>query len=48
MATLRTKESGRCGEVALTETQGCNMTIFFRRVQHVYCAKFMHTVPHSL
>ena len=32
---------GRYGEV------GCNMTPFFREVQHVYCAKFMLTVAYN-
>ena len=47
-ATLGTKESGRCGEVAVMGRYGCNMTLFFfREVQHVHCAKFMLTVAYN-
>ena len=27
---------------------GCNMNFFFKGVRHVYCAKFMLTVPHNV
>ena len=34
-ATLGTKKSGYCGEVAVMRRWGCNMTIFGRGEQHV-------------
>ena len=34
-------------EVAVMGRWGCNMTLFFREVQPVYCAKFMLTVAYN-
>ena len=35
-ANLGTEESGRSVDVAIMGRWGCNTTIFFRRVQHVF------------
>ena len=43
-ATLRTEESGRCGEVAVMGRKGCNMTIF---LESLGCF-FVLTVSHNL
>ena len=47
-ATLRTEESGHCGDVAVMGRKGCYMSnIFLGSTTCFFCAKFILNVSHN-